>query len=206
MAIILLYLLLRRQWQVLAGTCLSMAVFSAFAILVFGPTTFFSYFTVNPAVESTNNLTVSGAVSWLGVLSRLNNFDNTKLFTHPIYAAPVLLLIAITGWLIYRPDTREDWALALTLPLALLIYPITGEHYCVVLLAPIFLLWMHRHEIIGGVWSVGLFITVEYVAFSYQARWSIFVFFAILIAWLVLAAIGSWVLAYPKNQPQPARV
>jgi hypothetical protein len=45
-----------------------------------------------------------------------------------------------------RGQRQLDWALALTLGYALLLFPKTLEHYAVLLIAPLMLLWARRAQ------------------------------------------------------------
>lgn len=95
--------------------------------------------------------------------------------------------------------THADLALALTLLLALLLYPATLEHYSVLLLVPMLLLWMYRRNLPGGVWGVMTFITLVYGLVGYQN--GNYVFAAIALNWGVLAGIGVWLLVNQTRQP-----
>jgi hypothetical protein len=203
LAFLLVYLLLQRHWRAIASTIFALAAISLLSIVVFGPATFSSYFTANPVAKMPDYVyTEMLNQSLLATILRLTEYDfsDTSPLTYPTFIALTLILAGITSWLVYRLDaSHADWMLALTLSLALLLYPATLEHYSVLLIVPILLLWTHRQELIGGLWGVVVFITLTYVLISY--RGGNYVFFATALNWFVLAGIGIWALLRQSIQP-----
>jgi hypothetical protein len=201
-AVLFLYLLLRRSWRVMVSALATLAAISLLSIVVFGPSTFFSYFTLNPTSKIPGYVyTESANQSLLATVLRLTQQDigSASPLTQPIYLVITAFLVAATGWLIYRLNrSKMDWTLALSVLLALVIYPATLKHYSVLLIAPLLLLWMHRKNLPGGVWSVTGFITLSYVCAGFNS--GDFVFVALALNWFALAGISVWALTR-RGQP-----
>ncbi len=205
LVIVLIYPILRRSWRSLLGTGVGILVSSAFTILIFGPGMFFGYFTDNPIVSEMPNYLFTEEVnqSLLATILRLTNFDfgNGSPYLQPIFVFAALSLSAITLFLIFfRKDDDKlysDFALALTLTYALLIFPKTLNHYAVLLIVPILVIWENREDIGINPWLIFMFITVEYVLVSLEGN---FVFISFLIAWLVLAGICTTLLLHPPQK------
>lgn len=190
LAILPMFLVLQRNWRVIVSTLITLAVISLLAVITFGQKTVFSYFTSNPiayyAYDDPMNSSLLATVLHLTGYG----FNGSSPLFQPAFVILSLVLTSITGWLVFRLGSdRADWALSLTLALALLVCPATLEHYSLLLIAPILLLWGHRQEFIGGVWGVVGFITLEYALIH-----SHYVFMAIALIWCVSAGIGAWMI------------
>jgi hypothetical protein len=101
-------------------------------------------------------------------------------------------------------DPPADWGVALTIVLALLLYPATLLHYGVLLIAPMLLVWERRAEVVtswcpshrratrdpgqprpsSGDWGVLAFVTSQY-ALAYR-----FTFAATALMWLLLVGVS----------------
>jgi hypothetical protein len=199
---LLLYLLLRRQWRALVTAGITIAVISILAIIVFSPETFLSYFTAASHTQMPDYVyTESVNQSLLATILRITGYDisNRSPLTQPLFVGLALILTGLTGWLVFRLDMLDaGWALGLTLLLALLVYPATLEHYSVLLIVPMLLLWTHRDEILGGLWSALILITLTYVLIAFSA--GTHAFFAILLNWLALTGIMGWTLVRRASQ------
>ncbi|MEP7189359.1 MAG: glycosyltransferase family 87 protein [Roseiflexaceae bacterium] len=187
-----IYPLLRRHWRVLGGMIVALAGISLLSMIVFGPSTFINYFTGNPIVNSmpASLYTESVNQSLLANVLRLTGYDfsRTSPYTQPLFIILALLLTASTGWLVYWIEQPQaDWALALTLVLALLIFPKTLAHYSVLLLVPICLIWSQRHQLPGHVWSAIAFITFEYALINHGGS---AIFIAIALCWAMLLGVA----------------
>jgi hypothetical protein len=209
MALLFLYLFVNRKWRVIISTLLTIALTSLLSLIVFGPTTFFDFFISNsvtrlPAwyfAELGNGSLY--AIIWRLITRYLGG--GSLGLVQPIFISTSVILIAFTGWLVYRLDsTYDEWALAITLSLALLLYPNVGSNYCVVLMAPLLLLWANRKVLLGGIWSVSAFITLESVLLGYNGGWSNFVFISIALSWLVFSALGLLFLLQQRKQQKIA--
>ncbi len=200
LAVLLIYPVLRKHWRVIISTFITLIVISLLAFVAFGPETFLSYFTENPNANAADfQYTQMFNQSLLATILRLTdyNFGDKSPLTHPIFIALVFILTGITGWLVYRLDeTHNDWALALTLLLSLLIYPASQIFYSVLLIIPILLLWMHRQSRFINIWGVVAFIALVYALVSYHN--GEYVFIANALTWFVLAGIGIRTLMRPE--------
>jgi len=187
-----IYPLLRRHWRVLGGMIVALAVISLLSMVVFGPSTFANYFTGNPIVNSmpASLYTESVNQSLLANVLRLTDYDfsQSSPYTQPLFIILALLLTVSTAWLLYWIEQPQaDWALALTLVLALLIFPKTLVHYSVLLLVPICLIWSQRHQLPGHVWSAIAFITLEYALINHNGS---AIFIAIALCWAILLGVA----------------
>jgi hypothetical protein len=201
-AFVLLYLLLRRRWRLIGSTLGMLATIALLTVLVFGPSTFLSYLTANPAakkvpytlyVESVNQSLLATILRATG-----DSFSSASPITQPIFVAPALFLAVITSALIYRmPAKADDWALAFTIPFALLLYPAALVHYSLLLLLPLLLLWRERGQLPISSWGVVAFIALEY---GLIGRGGSGVFLAVMLSWLALAGISFWCLKARHTQ------
>jgi hypothetical protein len=195
-AFVLLYLLLRRRWRLLGSTLGMLAAIALLTLLVFGPSTFLSYLTTNPAakkvpyalyVESVNQSLLATVLRATG-----DSFSGASPITQPVFVVLALVLAVITSVLIYRlPANADDWALAFTIPLALLLYPAALVHYSLLLLLPLLLLWRERGQLPFGIGGVVVFITLAY---GLIGRGGNSVFLTVMLSWLALAGISFWCL------------
>jgi hypothetical protein len=204
-AILFLYLTVKRQWRVVGGMLSMLGALSILSLLAFGSATFISYFASNFS-------------------SRLPVWYFSELANGSLYAAILRVTISLMGegglgtargifvilavplagfllWLVNQLDTsNNEWAMAITLPVALLLYPITAANYCVALLIPLFLLWMQREKIPGGVWSIAAFTALEFAFFGYHSGWSQFVFIGIAFSSLVSLTLGLFFVAQQRHR------
>jgi hypothetical protein len=146
-----LYPLARRQWKALLVSGLMMLGASLVTILGFGPQMFFQYFTANPIANSMPDYLYTELVnqSLLATLLRATAypFSGTGAMWQPLFLVSAISLTCLTGALVLQRGQRQpDWALALTLGYALLLFPKTLEHYAVLLIAPLMLLWARRAQ------------------------------------------------------------
>jgi hypothetical protein len=149
-----LYFLARRQWKTVAAGLVSLAVFTALTAVVVGPETYPHYFRdVLPRVERSQS--GWGNASLFGLWRKL--FDPATELEHiaPLWRSPMLFralvavtavaLVAILTPIIWRARTRAecDHAFGLTLVGMLLLSPISWNHYFLMLLVPLAVLWVH---------------------------------------------------------------
>jgi hypothetical protein len=194
LAALLMFLVLRRHWRVLASSAAFLALFSLVTCLIFGPRTFLAYFRPGhyaalPGwvyVETSNQ-------SLLATILRLTHVDpgNSSPLGHPAYVLLSLLLTGVTGWRVFRLDKPdEDWGLALTVLLALLIYPVSQMFYSVLLIVPILLLWNDRLELRLRPWGVLVLLSLGYLLANLNSNES-FIFPATALFWIAcLVGIG----------------
>ncbi|PYX35956.1 MAG: hypothetical protein DMG75_12330 [Acidobacteria bacterium] len=188
---LLLYPLLRRQWLVVAWTVVSSLLLAFASLLVLGPTTFFSYFTLHPA-SHLPSWVYSERInqSLLAVILRNSNggLGNRGPLAQPLFLALALLLACVTSWLVYRLRRRCEYGLALVLVLTLLLYPGTLVHYTLILLIPLLVIWEYREDFPGGIWGTVGLIAFVYGSIALQQGDSTFA--AMLLVWMVLAGLA----------------
>ncbi len=164
-AVLLLFPVMKRQLRAGIGFFTVSSCLFLIALLVFGGKVFLSYVTEKP----TSKLPFS--VFSEDVNQSLSAFflrvGAQPLGISPVFTLPNLLgsaiLAGLTMWAVYRcPREDSDWALCLTLLMALIIYPGALFHYGVMALPAIFLLWTRRAGVPGGQWTVALLIACVY--------------------------------------------
>ncbi|MEO8610988.1 MAG: glycosyltransferase family 87 protein [Chloroflexota bacterium] len=191
--ILLLVVLIRRQWKVLGVMVVSAAVAALVSILVFGLPTFISYFTENPVANlNSYMLTMPFNQSLLATLLRLGQVDVSGIspFTYPPFLVGALILTAITVVVVYRLGTdKAGWGIALTLLLGVLIYPHSLRYYSLVLILPILLIWSDRTRFFGQ-WT-GAIIALSLVYELDAYRPGSMIFFVLLACWIIAAIYAS---------------
>jgi hypothetical protein len=188
--ILVLIVLLRRQWKVL-GVMLGCALIAALvSILAFGLPTFMSYFTNSPMGNlDPYMLTMPFNQSLLATILRATQYDVSlgSGFTHPLFVVAAGVLILFTSWIVYRlSEYMPDWTLALVIVLALLIYPHSLRYYAVLLVPLFLLLWSARERLPGGVWGMTTLLTLLYWLSAYRPGDMIFM--VMLVVWFMIAA------------------
>lgn len=130
------------------------------------------------------------------------NFNDRSPLTHPLYVIFGLILTVITCWLVVSlKDDNTDWALALILLLALIVYPSSQFFYSVLLIIPVLLLWVNREEIPIVDWGIVAFFTVVYVLISHSS----YTFVANILLWLAMVALLAWAILKRQSQPEISR-
>jgi len=205
--ILCIYIFIRRLWKPLFGLILIGCISSLFSMVVFGFDSFLDYFSDPPSGRMPQHVFSEGInqsllATILKVRMRAPAFA-TALFSKYTFISISLLLTSITAFLTIKLDGRDrDLTLALTLGLALLVYPGTLAHYGVLLIVPLLWLWRERRHLEVGESTVVGFITCLYVimALEHGPR----VFLAVALAWSALAAIGiRWMLMKKGASPNP---
>jgi len=185
-----LYILVRRGWRQIGIALITGVMISIATSLVYGTEMFFGYLSNNPIVNKMPIYLYAEPVnqSLLATILRLTNYnlDSGSPLLHPLFLATALLLTLLTVWLVYRMDEDDTGlGMALTLALALLIFPKTLTHYSFLLLLPLFLIWKQREKIPSGVIATLAFITiVEVFMFVQNGDWT---FLSYLLTWLFIA-------------------
>ena len=82
----------------------------------------------------------------------------------------------------------DEHGLALCIPLGLMLYPATFDHYLVALVIPIGYLWTQRDRVPFGYLGVAGLTSVTIATMGYAAGWISFI--SALFLWLVLVAAG----------------
>jgi hypothetical protein len=203
LALLPMVLVLQRNWRVTVSAAGAVLLISLLTVIAFGAETFWGFFTARPAANLPGDVYTDPInQSLLATVLRLTGEDlhgATPLF-RVVLGALSLLLAGLTGWLVFRlgPD-QADWALSLTLALALLVYPGALEHYSLLLIAPMLLLWGRRREFIGGPWGAAGFIALEYALIRGH-----YAFIANALIWFVLAGVGAWMIERRAGLSWPA--
>lgn len=193
MAVVLLYVVLRRQWHIIAGLIITLIGASLAAALIFGPAVFVHYLTDSSLFSSygTYRITMPFNQSLLAVLMRLIHADLGQVspFTHPLYLAIAGFFTAVTAiWVYGLGDKNREWGLALTVVLALLIYPHSLIYYMVLLIVPLALIWSQRQLWPESPGRIIGFIVLESLLLSSPGEG---VFFATLLCWCALLLVSG---------------
>ena len=201
---VLLYLFLRKYWRSLTTAIASLTAMSLMTVIIFGSNTFFSYFNHNNRAELPPLVyteTVNQSLLAFLLRSTQYDFSHASPFSQPLFIPLSLILMGTTAWIVFKLNqANDDWALIITLLLALLIYPASLYHYSVILIIPLLVFWNNRGRSPFAIGSVTLLISLEYVLMS-QYR----IFIADLILWLILAGIGIRLILRPSLQPTSDR-
>jgi hypothetical protein len=193
-AVMLLWVVLRRQWKTLGMMLISGLVAALISMLVFGTATFFSFFTANPITNLSRYMyTMPFNQSLLATLLRATQADVNAItpFLYPPFLIAALVLTGITALCVYRVESnRDEWALAAVLVLGILIYPHVLRYYAVLLMLPVLLVWKEHSRFPGGLWGAAAFITFIFWWVAYRPGNLVFV--SILASWLILIAGMRW--------------
>jgi hypothetical protein len=201
MAVLVLYPVIRRNWRFIGVMGLCLGVISLLTIVFFGLDNFTSFFIegvesrVPPGVytEVTNQ-------SLLATVLRLTDYQIDYGFplTHPLFLTLAVPLTLFTLWGSYSfMRRRPEWAIALMVTFAILIYPASQSIYSLLLVMPIFLLWQNRHEFPGGVWGMIFFIVIEYYFLTSAT------FIAAALMWGVLMLAAARILLPSVTRLEP---
>jgi hypothetical protein len=142
LAILMLHPIRAYRWRTVAVALLTVLALWALATATFHLATVAGYFgtlgKTLPAwiyAESINQSLLGTALRLAGATS-----SPASPLLHPAYLAFAALLVVTIG-LLWRLPREASWACGLTLPLALMIHPSVLEHYSVLLLFPLLVLW-----------------------------------------------------------------
>ena len=181
--------LIFKRWRAVMWALGSGVVLALASLLLLGPSTFLSYFTLHP----TSRIPGWVYVEWmnqslLGTILRVIHAPvaGGSLARNPLFVVAALALTLATAWLVYRVGANSEWGLALWILLALIIYPGTLAHYSVMLLPVLLLLWRDKEKTALGVWGTTLLLilVLGLVGFNSHA------FSAYLLTWFTVAGIS----------------
>ncbi len=193
--LLFLFSVIQRRWQVVAGSIITYGFLSIIFVVLFGMTTFTSYFSERPPLKMPDYVYIEAVnQSLLAQILRLtnNDFSGISPIFNPIFIVITLFLLTTTGALTFFLKNDDSiWVFVLTLLTALLIYPKTLFHYSVLLIIPMFVLWKYRNRWVGGLWGSVFIITLTYIFFL--GNWK-YTFLATTLFWFVFVAIGSWIV------------
>ncbi len=171
------YFAARRQWRALLGAALGFAALNLLALALFGADAFIAFVTEVVPRASVNDESWRNA-SVRGFFVKL--FDSGRLFAVPLVHAPgvarlgplacsavVAALVAAAAW---RAETRDeqDRAFALCCVGTLLVSPLLWEHYLLLLVLPLVMLWPGAGALRGG---RGFLIAVTLVLVLARPAW-----------------------------------
>jgi len=145
MACTALYPLLKRKWTMIAMIVLTGTAVCVLTILVFGPSSFISFFT-DRRLASTPNIAY---LEWpnqslLATVLRMTKYEFVfpQQYLHPLFITGALVLTATTVWIAYRLRSEHAQStVALSLLLGLLLFPYTASHYSLVAIVPLLFLY-----------------------------------------------------------------
>ncbi|HYD49139.1 MAG TPA: glycosyltransferase family 87 protein, partial [Terriglobales bacterium] len=188
---LLIPLCLRGQRRVLAAAALTVIALSAATGFAYGIEPFASYLFDNPVARRPDWVyEISENQSLLAVLVRLSAHDfaaGTPLL-QPLYLSGALVMIAVLIWLARRTEADSATVLPLALATALLLYPQSWEHYTVVLILPMMLLWQQRELLRLSPYAAALLMALLYALLRYHEGTTAIV--ATATAWILLATLG----------------
>jgi hypothetical protein len=112
--------------------------------------------------------------------------DGRSPIFSPWFLGPVALMTIVTMLCIARfRDGADDWALAMTIALALVVYPATLTHYSFHLLIPMMLWWFELGQRRGhAAWATTL-IAAVFLLDALKIS-----FAAMLLAWIAVGVCG----------------
>jgi Glycosyltransferase family 87 len=142
LAVIMLWFALRRRWNALAASVVTLLGLTLASIPALGPDGLRAFFVSNPTTRIPPSVFVEAETASLySVLLRIAHGGGGSLagpFHDPVYVAIALAAAATTLWLAATaPERDDDLSLALVVALGLGLYPSTSTMY-VVALVPAF--------------------------------------------------------------------
>jgi len=183
----------RRNWTALGSTLLTLALLFALATPLAGWKAMLTYASDNPAARYPQSY-FTGFESLYKIVLQFDHRATGyfSLAGHPAFVVLALALLAFACVACARgAAARPDACLGLLVALGLLLYPNTGAHYGVLLLAPLGALWQRRREIGLGAAGAAAFIAVEYLLMTFGAATFALVC-ALAAALFGLAACGAF--------------
>ena len=148
-----IYFIIRGQWRTVIAGLVSLFLLAGFTAALFGPETYRYYFLVVVPRVATRFRGCWSNASLVGFWVKL--FDPPPDYTPvlPIWQSPVAArlgilascsaILAVVAWIIRRSKSLldRDFAFSLAVTAMLLVSPITWEHYLLLLLVPIAVIW-----------------------------------------------------------------
>jgi hypothetical protein len=150
--LLILYFLLRRQWKAAIVSAVSLALVTLLTVAVLGVSTYRSYiYDVLPHVSQYrscwNNASLPGL--WIKLFNPATEQERVApLWRNPLIAEGGALLsclavVVVFSWAVWNSRMRQidDRGFGLAVTAMLLVSPITWEHYFLLLLPPVAILW-----------------------------------------------------------------
>jgi hypothetical protein len=148
----LLYFLVRRQWKAVAMTALAFSALTGLTLGLAGTETYRDYISeVMPLVKGFEGSWLNA--SFAGFWSRLFNPATVEYHVRVLWPIPSLAqagtllcqlaVVVLLGWTVslVRTRTERDLAFGLVMVGMMLVSPITWDHYFLLLILPVVLVW-----------------------------------------------------------------
>jgi len=202
---LLLFPALRRRWGALGVAAATGGLLLLVSAIAFGPEIVPSYFSHNPVVNDLPTYLYIEDMnqSLLATILRLSHYDPSggSPYANPVFLVTSTLLVVVSCWMTMRLKEEDaPWGLSLILVLSLLIFPKTLEHYALLLIAPMAMLWSLRSQVPGGAIGSGVGIVLVLALVNARAP---MVFVAMALAWLGVGWV-VWVRAMGKKDASPS--
>lgn len=220
MGILVLVPALGRAWRVTVAFALAIFTATLLSIAAFGWHTFVNYFTTGPVGTKPDWVfSEPSNQSLLALILRSSGSQScgSACVSNPVFLTAAGLLGSVTmyiGLRIKRP--HDEWALALWLVFALLVYPASQTAYSVVLIPLLLLLWRERERVRGGAWAVamgsgaiyGLMIVGDGKAtvVAYITLWIVFALIGTKVAWQPAIGASTFASLAPPTVKRPPTV
>ena len=195
-----LVLVLHRHWRALVMAAGTFALICLMAAAAFGPNVFMQFVFSGPTTRQPNWVygeAVNQSLSAV-ILRTAGPIPATGLpLMQPVFIGLAAAMTALSAWLIWRlPRNQGEWAIAIALSLGLLIYPATLNHYSMLLVPPLLLMWQSRQALVAVIRSitgqrVGLLLIAAFIGAVYfwvVYRYGLTTFVANLLVWLGVCA------------------
>ncbi len=184
----LLLPVVRKEWRVLSAAAIAILIITVATGWRYGWDVVADYGKVTPRIPIRVYMEPN-IQSLLATILRLRGVGSIvgSPLSDPVYVAGAIFLVGFSAWVVTRlPPTGRDVGLALLVPCGLLIYPMTGSNYSVLLILPILQLWRDRRHVPGG-----SLVTIVLLALSYAVLWvdrGHLATWAFLLLWLAVSA------------------
>ncbi len=195
--VLVAFLAIRRRWAGMATAFATHVVSIPVAFLAFGAVHSPTYFRSNPASRLPAYVYSQDVNQSLwGTLLRMRDLDVTpfsgQVRNEMLVAAG--LFLAPTAWAAFRRGLDERLLFGLVLVSGLVLYPVSLEHYSVVLLLPLLLVWARPDVVRGSRVALNALIVMVYVLIGLGYTG---VFWAYAMSWVALVAAALGVQARP---------
>jgi hypothetical protein len=183
--------LLAGRWRVPVGACAAAAALTLAALGAFGRRTFADYLAMNQMAKPDWIFREAPTQSLLSLVLRATGAPCGGLgcLAQPWFVTGAVLVVGVTLALVWALRRSEpELAHALALAAVLLLYPLSGLSYSVLLIPALLALWRIRDRLPGGPWTAAVAVAAIFaLAELHDGTETVFAFAA---AWLVLAAAG----------------
>jgi hypothetical protein len=196
--------LLARRWRVVLGAALATIALIAASIAVFGPRMLREYLQAGPVGEKPGWIYSQPTnQSLLGATLRMQDreCEASECITDPTFLVWAALVLLVTFVISLRTArTSDEWAIALWVMCAMLVYPVSQVFYSIFLVPIVLLFFRERARLPGGVLGVAALAGAVYAGCAVQHGDGTWV--ATLALWLVTAVFSFT----SGSRPAPAAV